>query len=173
MARRRGRRRRRRSTRSRLDYASPVDPAAQRDALDLERRASGARIRRGWNAAVVMGRTGQGLRVAATRARHLRRRRRCGLAGRRRRKGRADSQVHERRTIPSADRAPGERPRQQRRRESWRPGADDRRCRSARTVRGRRLREPPRHRLRLAFRRVQAALGRLRQAAGRRVLSSG
>jgi hypothetical protein len=54
---RRGRRRRRRQPRSRLDHASPEHAPAQRNPIDLARRAAGARVRRRRHAGVVMGRT--------------------------------------------------------------------------------------------------------------------
>src|SRR5439155_744199 len=55
--RRRGRGRRR--ERPRLDHASPVDAAAQRNAFLLARRSAGARIRSGGPSRVVLGRAGR------------------------------------------------------------------------------------------------------------------
>ena len=55
-------------------------------------------------------------------------------------------------------------------RESRRRGTHDCRCRRQRAVRCRRLRQSPRDRVRSIDRRLQAALGRLRQAAGRWLL---
>src|SRR5262245_28237894 len=79
--------RRRRSARPRVDHASALDTAAERDTIHLEGGAAGARIRRGRRARRLLGRAGSGLRVAAARTRHLRRRSRQRLAGRRRREG--------------------------------------------------------------------------------------
>ena len=112
--RRRGGRRRGRRARSRLDHPSAVDAAAERDAIDLEGRAAGARVRPGRHAGVVVGRPGRGLRVAAARARHLRRRQDnvwLGAGG--------DKDAHILKftragQVPDADRPSGQGPRQQR-----------------------------------------------------------
>ncbi len=102
--------------------------------------------------------------VAAARTRHLCGRGRSRMAWRRRRARRADSEVHARWTVPAANRPSGRGPREQRYREPGRRFANGRRRGGTRTVRRRRLREPSRHRVRFDQRRLQATLGRLRQA---------
>ena len=116
----------------------------------------------------LVGRAGPGLRVAGERARRLRGRRRQRLAGRQRRQGRAAAEVHARRQVPAADRPQRPVQGQQRHRQPGQPGRHPRGHGGARSVRGRRLSQSPHHRVRLADRRLQAALGRLRQAAERR-----
>ena len=74
------------------------------------------------------GGPGRGIRVAAARARHLRRPSGQRLARRRRRQGRADPEVHAPGQVPDADRASREERRQQRHAEPRRHGEHDRRC---------------------------------------------
>ena len=88
---------------------------------------------------------------------------RARLARRRRREGRADSEVHAPGQVRDADRPQGTEHRQQRHAEPRRRREPDHRSRRQRALRCRRLREPPRHRLRRRHRRVQTPLGRVRQ----------
>ena len=96
-----------RFARSRVDDASSVDAAAERNAIDLESGAAGARVRCGRDARLVVGRSGHWIRLAAARTRHPHRRQGQRVARRGRRKRRAHPEVHARREVPDADREAG------------------------------------------------------------------
>ena len=81
-------------------------------------------------------------------------------------------EVHAERQVPDADRQAQPEQGQQRHRESEAAGENAGRSEDQRTVRGRRLRQPPRDRLRRRHRQVQAPLGRLRQQARRHAASA-
>ena len=168
--------RRRRRTGQCLRAASSAHAEARRR---RQGRAAGHGVRRRRQFRQILGRPGQRLRLARARAWHphrsqgLRLDRRQPMpdlrharpqAGRRR----CATQVHARRQVRAADRQ--EQPEQGRRR--YRERASRGGCVGVaahqRGVRGRRLRQSPRHRVRCRHRRVQADLGRVRQAAWRR-----
>ena len=123
-----------------------------------------------------VGRAGDGLRLARQRARHLRRlaRTTSGLAAAARRRNsltrRSDDmlrEVHAAGQVPPAD----WRARQEQGQRRHQLGQQACRCvrlsEDERAVRCRRLRQPPRHRVRRRDRRLQADVGRHRQSAGR------
>ena len=90
------------------------------------------------------------------------------LAGRQRPEGHPGPEVQRRRHVPVSARQARRPQRQQRRRELLAAHEDVRRRGGQRDVHRRRVRQPPRHRVRRRHRQVQAALGRLRQQAERR-----
>ena len=120
------------------------------------------RVRQRGQPAAGLGRAGHRLRLAGERARHLRRSGRQRLARRQRREGPPDLKFTA--TAGSCCRS-ASRPerRQQRHANLLGAGRHAGRRRRQRAVRRRRLRQPPRHRLRRRHRRLQAPLGRLRQ----------
>ena len=134
----------------------------------LRRRSAGAGVRPVRQPAPPLGRTGAGLSMARERARHLRRRQRFRLACRQRQEGRPTPQVHHGRQVRPADRQVGAGQRQQFDRAAGISGRRRGGRRREGSVRGRRLRQPPCGRVRFRDRRLQAPLGRLRQAAERR-----
>ena len=129
--------------------------------------AAGAEVRSRGQSARLLGRPDRGPAVGQERARHPRRPRRQCLARRQQRR-RPDSEIHAGRKIPPADRQ-GRRQQRLGVADPARPaGAHDDRSGGGRTLCRRRLRQPPRHRVRCQDRRLQADVGRLRQAAERR-----
>ena len=114
-----------------------------------------------------LGRTGTRLRLVRKRARHQHRLQRIRLGRRQRQQRRPGAEIHPGRKVRAADRQA----RTDRRAAPTPPGSAGRPTRkSTRDQRGlhrRRLRQSPRHRVRCRYRRLQAPLGRLRQAAER------
>ena len=120
------------------------------------------------NLAPGLGRPGPGLRLAPERARHPRRPQGLRLARGERRAGRSHPQVQPRRQVRAADRQARPADEQHRHDAARAPGPHGRRSGDERGLRRRRLLQPPGHRLRRRHWRLQAPLGRLRQAADRR-----
>ena len=114
------------------------------------------------------GGPGQKVRLAGVGARHPRRRQRFRLARRKRAEGQPAAEVHARRPSGHADWEGGPERGQRRHEEPGKAGGHRRGREGPRSVRRRRVREPSGHRLRHRNRGLQAALGRVRQAAERR-----
>ena len=131
--------------------------------LVLRSRAARARVRSRRRAGAIVGRARAGLRLAAVRARHLRRSQGQRLAGRQRRQGRHAAEVHPGREVPAAVRQARREQGQRRHQQPARPGEPDGGRDDQRGVRRRRLRQQARHRPRRRHAGVQAAVGRVRE----------
>ena len=140
---------------------------ARRGRHVLRAGAAGDRVRPGRERRALVGRARRRLRVAGERARHPRRPPGQRLDRRQRPRRRPRAEVHRRRRVPAADRAGRPKRRQQRHGEPGPPGIDRGRPGRERGLHRRRLREPPRDRVRLRNRGVPAALGSVRSAPGR------
>ena len=172
-----GRRRRRRFARQRLGLPSSRDDSRRREGRVAESAASrvlhpgavGPGVRAERQVRAGLGRAWPRIRMVHDRAWDLRGRPGQRLAERQREGRQPHPEVHEHGQVRDADRPRRQEQGQQRHRESRRTCRPVRLSEDQRAVRRRRLLQPSRHRLRRDDRRLQAALGRVRQAAGRRL----
>ena len=147
----------RRQARARMDRAAPAiaeRPRARRaaePALEqvLSRGAAGDCLRSGGQRRARLGWPRRRLRVARERARRLRGRHRLRVARRERQQGLAAPEVHARGEVPAADRPERAVEGQQRHCQSRKPGGYQRGQRGPGSLRGRRVPQPSRHRIRL------------------------
>ena len=168
---------RRRPPRSPLCRAAAGRTADQRTILGRRRHAAQGgllhsrtarpRVRSDRCARALMGRSGLRLRLAADRARRLRRSQGCRVAGGQRGQGCAAAEVHERRKVPRSVRQARHERRQRRHEEHGHAGQPHRRSGDQRGLRRGRLRQPPGHRARRRHVRLQADVGGLRESSGR------
>ena len=166
----RDRRARRRSPGSSVCRAASRHAAEQRALHRLRRHAAqsrllhsspaGTRIRPDRKADPLVGRSWDRIRLAANRARRVRRSERHGVARRQRRERCATPEVHARREVPAAVRQARRPRRQQRHQQHGTAGKPHRRSDVERGLRRGRLSKPARNRPRRRHVRVQAAVGR-------------